>query len=576
VDFLNRDNKTFTTIAFVLLFACFAVVYSVPIGDIDLWWHLASGKYITDHRSLIETDPFCYTTSLHGITPGREIILNGYWASQVLFYASYSVFGNSGLIIIRVLLLLLILLTIYLIGRKIGASDWSIIIVLVLAGWMSSSYTGERPQLFSFLFATILLYMLDDLKKAYSEQPNRVSMKHFILLPGVMLLWANFHRGFIMGPALAVLFAVSEGAMFLLKKPGSGKSFCVICATIAVTIAVSFINPNFYTPYIEVMQFEGSVLQQRTSEYMSPITLLLSYRQIAAPYWLYLFLVLSVFLLSFRKIDKTHFIVVVFLSVLSLSAFRYIPFLVYTTAPWTALYLSRMIEGRVRGKVLYKIFAALLVGIVLIMTISGFQHSLGKTMKHQINGDRFPEEAASFILENSPSGNMFNHFSWGGYLIWRLYPHHKVFIDGRALNINIFADYTHILWNQSEAKRLLDYYGVDVVVIPGLNPFTGEFYGLAHLLQGEGQWHLIFADGTAMVFVRGAGNKDIISRFSLPKAEVSTHIIRLAEHMLASGMQTPHIWLALERAYREKGLMRQALEAHERSLGLRRSESPRR
>ena len=40
--------------------------------------------------------------------------------------------------------------------------------------------------------------------------------------------------------------------------------------------------------------------------------------------------------------------------------------------------------------------------------------------------------AVSFLQAHPPSGPIFNHYDWGGYLIWKLYPSTPVFIDGRA------------------------------------------------------------------------------------------------------------------------------------------------
>lgn len=371
-----------------------------------------------------------------------------------------------------------------------------------------------------------------------------------------------------MGTALIALFTVSETIKLFFKKGMNYKPFFIMCVIIGLAIAASFLNPNTYKPYVEVVKYEGSILQQRTSEYMSPITLTLQYKQFLAPYWLYLLFVLSVLGISFKRVDRTHLVIVIFLTAVSLSAFRYIPFLIYTTAPVTAFYLSKTVEGRSVWKRLLNIFAGAAVVVVLIVTITGFNNSLGKTLKHEIKEYRFPEAATSFILKNSPSGNIFNNFNWGGYLIWRLYPDYKVFIDGRTLSTKAFINYTHILWNGSEAKSLFDYYGIKVIIIPGLSPFTGELYELVNILKNDEQWHLVFADETAMVFVRGAENHDIIRRFSLPKAEAYTHVIKQAEYKLRTGIQSPYLWLALERAYREKGLIHEAMQAHENVLKL--------
>jgi hypothetical protein len=43
----------------------------------------------------------------------------------------------------------------------------------------------------------------------------------------------------------------------------------------------------------------------------------------------------------------------------------------------------------------------------------------------------FPVDAASFIEKEELRGPMYNHYNWGGYLMWRL-PEWKVSTDGRS------------------------------------------------------------------------------------------------------------------------------------------------
>ena len=56
----------------------------------------------------------------------------------------------------------------------------------------------------------------------------------------------------------------------------------------------------------------------------------------------------------------------------------------------------------------------------------------------------------------APEGNMFNEYSWGVYLIWKL-PEYKTFIDGRMLSwrdesgYSVFEEYVEI--TRSEEKK---------------------------------------------------------------------------------------------------------------------------
>ncbi len=104
---------------------------------------------------------------------------------------------------------------------------------------------------------------------------------------------------------------------------------------------------------------------------------------------------------------------------------------------------------------------------------------------------------------------MFNTYEFGGYLMWRLWPQEKVFIDGRALSESVFMDYARILYNHDDsdgkgAQQLLNDYGVQAIVMNGFEYSNGLVYLLAPALADPAQkaWTLVYTDPQAMVFMR--------------------------------------------------------------------------
>lgn len=494
-------SKVFTHVALPVLLLSFAVQFSVPLSDSDLWWHLATGKYIIHHKALLAADPFTFTSG--EISPYRDTILNSYWLAQVIFYLTHVLSGNYGLIALRVVLLLSGLFASLLIARRLGAAQPASIIFFVLAGLTLVYFKGARPQLFSFLLTPVVFFLLDRLKQKY--RASEIDITSAVPLALVMCLWANLHGGFLLGSALIVIFTLSEAAGLLARKERPGRQFFLYCAAAFVALACTLINPNTYTMYPMLFSFEGSAIQQRTSEYVSPIVLSFTYGQyrLLLSWWIYLLLSVVVLAACVRKSDKTHLATAVFLGAISLSAARYIPFFVLTTLPIVSLNLARMTA--VSRRLLVP--AVLSVLLTLFLTAAGFTHSLGMTLKQDSNLSGYPERASSYILGQSPAGNIFNHFNWGGYLIWRLYPRYKVFIDGRSLNMKVFSDYTYMLWDRRAARRLLDRYGIRIVIMPPPNPYTGKGYELLNILNEDRQWRLVFKDTAALVYVRGKENE---------------------------------------------------------------------
>ena len=119
---------------------------------------------------------------------------------------------------------------------------------------------------------------------------------------------------------------------------------------------------------------------------------------------------------------------------------------------------------------------------------------------------------------------MFNSYEFGGYLIWALGPERQVFIDGRALNESVDRDYRKILYQQD--PRLLDRYGIDVVLMNSYEFVSGVMYPLAPALASPANrdWALVYQDAQALVFVRDApNNADLIARRGLEKVHALDH-----------------------------------------------------
>ena len=188
------------------------------------------------------------------------------------------------------------------------------------------------------------------------------------------------------------------------------------------------------------------------------------------------------------------------------------PYFIFGSLPFLAWYLSEFFAQCVVWRRLLGAMAVIHVLAAGSLAASGFQQTLGRTFSHSLYPGRFPEKAVEFIEKNSPDGKIFNHFNWGGYLIWELYPRYKVFIDGRSLNLRALSHYTYMLWDPSTATKLLNGYGIRTVIIPPGNPFTGEAYELVKILDFDKQWHLVFRDQFSLVYVRGGENDGLMKR----------------------------------------------------------------
>ena len=223
-----------TKIILLALFFTFVfALFSLEIKDPDFWWHLKTGEYIVQTGSIPVTDPFAYTSTpkdpLSPESVRMPFILAQYWLAQVLFYEIYTAFGFQGIIFLRALILTLVVVLLYRGIRREGLGFYLSLAMTIPVVLILYTFTGERPQLFSFLFSFLIVFLLEGYRKN-SLQSRRLSTQRsarggkpaatqnyppsavYSLLPTVfiMFLWSNLHGGYIVGIGVLVCYLASE------------------------------------------------------------------------------------------------------------------------------------------------------------------------------------------------------------------------------------------------------------------------------------------------------------------------------------------------------------------------------
>src|SRR2546422_2874055 len=69
--------------------AAFAIAVSLPGGDPDTYWHLASGKWMVEHGQLLRADVFSSTASGAPYSVGE-------WLGELAIYGAYVLCGLAG------------------------------------------------------------------------------------------------------------------------------------------------------------------------------------------------------------------------------------------------------------------------------------------------------------------------------------------------------------------------------------------------------------------------------------------------------------------------------------------------
>lgn len=117
-----------------------------PVFDPDMWWHLAVGEAIWQHRSIYFIDPLSFTN--------QKVWVNSQWLSEAIFAKVYELVGIKGL---ENLALFLKVASFFLVFATMRAKPLTKVWLTILFAFGAFPVMGGvRPQLFSFLFLSWL------------------------------------------------------------------------------------------------------------------------------------------------------------------------------------------------------------------------------------------------------------------------------------------------------------------------------------------------------------------------------------------------------------------------------------
>ncbi len=536
----KRPDGGFLKIFAVLLIAVFGVLFLLavvrPVDDPDTFWHLATGKWIVEHRALPEKDPFGFTTQ-HP-EPQEQVrvsfILRQYWMGQIIMYAGYLLGGYWGIICLRAFLFLSILLVLVRWFDMKGVAMDVMLFFLIPAGFILLFYEGDRPNQMSFLFAILVFYLIDNVRTK--------NKKTYLVLP-LMLLWSNIHAGYILGDILLGLAIIDV----LLSGRSEGWKHKVL--SFGAGIVISFLNPNHINIFPVLMDMDRRYLSL-VNEMLTPIQFL----QWGRPHYLYIIGTVVAVLLVCHIIDirmngrKAVFQMLVTMTLvgLSMSGIRYIPFLVLLSLPFVASQLYRNIIFRVPG--LLRLGCSVSVFVLFVMFTEFPAWSVIKS--GQPLSRRYPENVVKFMKDNTVEGNLFNTYNMGGYLLWHLYPDNRVFIDGRALSMRMFFLYNSVVTGDSTPyagvpmwKRILQRFDVKYAVVTPVD-VNGRIFGIILRLHDDPDWSLNYIDPVTNTMFFSTGTTLPV----MPGILAYSALLSAAESYRKSFPDNPRIYVSLAEA----------------------------
>jgi hypothetical protein len=145
-----------------------------------------------------------------------------------------------------------------------------------------------------------------------------------------------------------------------------------------------------------------------------------------------------------------------------------------------------------------RLHAASLAGLLIVSALC-YAPTPPKEFRGEYDPKTYPAQAIDFLDRFDFTKRVFTNDEWGDYLIYRLYPKAKAFVDGRSdfYGGDFGKKYLDVLNVKYDWQEHLDRYAIDTILLP-------VDAALAGTLKESSRWHPVYDDGIAIVF-RPAG-----------------------------------------------------------------------
>ncbi len=274
---------------------------------------------------------------------------------------------------------------------------------------------------------------------------------------------------------------------------------------------------------------------------------------------------LAGFVLKRRSLDLLHLFMFLSLGALWLVTFRAGLFFAIASAHIIGYNLSGLSVPSLKGKGPDGILASRRMAVTAAICLLGVAAGLAGTRSIAARGIMspgiFPDKAAAYIEDANAPTNLYHPYEWGGYLIWRLYPGYRAFIDGRALMP--ISEHFEVQNAGPRWSEILRHRDLSTVLFWPMLPYKKRVPPIVFALARDPGWRAVYWDTRSLVFVRSGK-----AVRPLRQSTVWELLQSLAMQGIANHPTDPEYYIALGEIYATRGLPGQAREVFRRALSL--------
>ena len=526
------------------------------IQDADMGFHLATARYVMQHHTIPSTDVLSYRTW------GAEWLYPPF--AGVLLYDIYSILGYGGLIWFCSLLLMAMIACLMRGPSKPGSGLRAALAILAVP--LLALHAIPRADIFSQLFFTVFLVVLWRFHESGARPeeepaeapPCREDLRLW-LMPILMVLWVNFHPGYVAGLGLVLAFVLVELLDMIVpqRREGALRHIRQAWPALAATFPATLLNPYgirlFKAPLILGGLHGNGLPSETVREWQSvPVSLTalsqaLDWRNfISSFWWLAMIAVVAIAVALWRRQlgaalllgaalyaavqhNRLEAMFAVVVAVVGSSSLMD----AWTEVRSKSANADAGIEKLGRG---LGLIAACALGVATCVRMADLATSrfyqTSECMSRFGTGESwwYPERAMSFIQKGQVPGNLFTTFELSGFAAWRLGPAYPDFVDGRQVTSEARHELDELiatsvdspLWHAEADRWKINALLFSLARVQGL-----ESLNLASLCQSS-EWRVVYMDDVSLLLLRNRPeNQPWIQRYGL---DCRTHVFRPPEH----------------------------------------------
>ena len=520
----RRSTSRFERGLFYLL-ATMAIVYGFlaglkTIAEFDLGWQMATGRWIVQHHQIPSVEVFSYTAA------GQPWIYPV--GAGLIFYGAF-LLGGYALISWLAASACAAVVAILVRRRTVASAALAILAVPLI-----TARTTPRAEMFTVMLFAATLSLL-------WQQHERGNAKLW-LLPILMAAWVNLHPGFISGLGLLGAYIMVEALDMVWpeQRDAAVEHLRSAWPWLLATFAATLINPWGWKVF-QVIARQEAAMGAHSQLILEWAPIPFNWMHIRSglspldPDEFYVLLLILLVAVPAAVLQR-QLGAAILMAAAPIPALRHMRFTALFSIIAVVIGSSVITSLVERGKpkissVRWR--AAMAMALILPVALLAVSRTRGiVTNRTYLAATNlvsfgtglswwFPEKAAAFVERENLPGQIFSTGSEGAFMIYRLGPKYKDYIDGRAIPFGTdmmlrSSRLKAIPPDSPEWKQEIERYDINVILIP-IGRFSAlQFFPMLKQFCQSDQWRPVYLDEVSVVFLRRRPEtEDLIRRLQI-------------------------------------------------------------